>query len=189
MNSMSKSHCCGEHERKHERELECKCVERRKLKRRCNTTIVKCGCPSAITIPAATAAGTTFVVSSLALNTEGLHDPCVKLEFASNLVATAFTGTINFQVLKLCRGQFTPIPIGPVWTFTGAALTGAETFTFFVCDCDSCFDECCNYTVTATVIGAATAGTLAINNATLGAIAASEVEEEEEDDDDDRRRR
>jgi len=124
-------------------------------------TIIKCGTPSSTTVPAATVAGTTFTVSSVTLDNSCLCNPTTKLEFASNLVApVAFTGTINFQVFKLCRGQFTPVPVGPAWT----------TFSFFVCDCDSCFDDCCTYTVVATVTSAVTVGTLNINNATLGAI-------------------
>jgi hypothetical protein len=135
--------------------------------------IVKCGCPSSTTIPVATVAGTSFTLASLTLDTSRLENPCVKLEFASNLVATvAFTGTLSFQVLKLCKGQLTPVPVGPAWTFDLVALLSSSTFSFFVCDCDSCFDECCTYTVVATVTSAVTVGTLAINNATLGAIAA-----------------
>jgi len=134
-------------------------------------TIIKCGTPSSTTVPAATVAGTTFTVSSLTLDTCGLCNPTTKLEFASNLVApVAFTGTINFQVFKLCRGQFTPVPVGPAWTFDLVALLASETFSFFVCDCDSCFDDCCTYTVVATVTSAVTVGTLNINNSTLGAI-------------------
>ncbi|MEY8000108.1 DUF4489 domain-containing protein [Clostridium sp. JNZ X4-2] len=137
------------------------------------TAIVKCGCPSSTTLPAATVAGTTFPLASLTLNTRGLKDPCIKLEFASNLVAAvAFTGTVNFQVFKQCGNQLTPTPIGPVWTFSLVALLSSQTFSFFVCDCDcSCFSDCCTYTVVATVTSAVTVGTLAINNATLGAIA------------------
>lgn len=135
-------------------------------------TILKCGCPGSITLPAATVAGTTFTLSSIALNTSCLCDPCVKLEFASNLVATvAFTGTINFQVFKQCNNQFTPVPIGPAWTFSLVALLSSQTFSFFVCDCDSCFNECCTYTVVATVTSPVTVGTLSINNASLAAIA------------------
>lgn len=162
MNSMSKCHdgcikepCCHE---------ECK-------KEVC-PTVIKCGCPSATTIPAAAVAGTTFTVSSTTVNTSCLDNPCIKLEFASNLVAAvAFTGTINFQVFKICRGQLTPVPVGPAWTFSETALLFSQTFSFFVCDCDSCFDDCCTYTVVATVTSAVTVGTLSINNATLGAIA------------------
>lgn len=135
--------------------------------------IVKCGCPGTVTIPAAAVAGTTFTVSSLTLNTSGLKDPCVKLEFASNLIASvAFTGTINFQVFKQCGNQLTPVPVGPSWSFNLVALLSSQTFSFFTCDCDSCFNDCCTYTVVATVTSAVTVGTLTINNATLGAVAA-----------------
>ncbi|CAB1246842.1 DUF4489 domain-containing protein [Clostridium sp. MT-14] len=137
------------------------------------TTIVKCSCPNSTTLPAATVLGTTFTLTSLTLNTKGLKDPCVKLEFSSNLVAAvAFTGTVSFQVFKQCGNQVNPIPVGPASTFDLVALVASETFSFFVCDCDcNCFDDCCNYTVVATVTSAVTVGTLAINNATLGAIA------------------
>ncbi|MFT8351090.1 DUF4489 domain-containing protein [Clostridium saccharoperbutylacetonicum] len=148
-----------------------------KNQRNFGPTIIKCSCPSAITIPAATVAGTTFTVSSLTLNTSCLCDPAIKLEFASNLVApVAFTGTINFQVFKLCRGQTTPVPVGPAWTFNLVALLSSQTFSFFVCDSDSCFDDCCTYTVVATVFVTGgdddvDDGTISINNATLGVVA------------------
>lgn len=138
------------------------------------TTIVKCGTSGAATIPDATVVGTTLTPSSLALNTSCLCNPCIKLEFASNIVATAFTGTISFQVFKQCNNQFTPVPVGPSFTYERlVAITESNTFTFFICDCDSCNNDCCTYTVVATVTGI-TAGVLAINNATLSAIAASQ---------------
>ena len=155
MNSMSKCH--DDHDN---------C---RKEKDNC-PTIIKCSCPSSTTIPVITTAGAAFPLTSLTVNTSGLCNPCTKLEVASNLVApVAFTGTINFQVTKLCRGQNAPIPVGPAWTFSGVALVSAQTFSFFVCDCDSCFDDCCVYTLTATA-ATTTIGTLSINNASLGAI-------------------
>lgn len=173
MNSMSKGYYNDDYD--HRRKDECECVSCRKEKEnKCKLcpTIVKCGCPSATTIPPATIAGTAFPVSSLTLNTSCLCNPAIKLEFASNLVALiAFTGTINFQVFKLCRGQTTPVPVGPAWTFNLVALLSSQTFSFFVCDSDSCFDDCCTYTVVATVTSAVTVGTLSINNATLGAVA------------------
>lgn len=135
-------------------------------------TIIKCSSPGSVTLPPATVAGTTFTLTSLTLNTRELEDPCIKLEFASNLVATvAFTGTVNFQIFRQCNNQITPVPIGPIYTFSLVALLSSQTFSFFVCDCNSCFNECCTYTVVATVTSAVTVGTLAINNATLGAIA------------------
>jgi hypothetical protein len=116
-------------------------------------TIIKCSQAGSVTVPPATVLGTAFPLTALTLDTSCLKNPCVKLEFASNLVAAvAFTGTINFQVFKVCRNQSTPVPVGPAYTF----------------NCD----ECCTYTVTATITSAVTVGTLSINNATLGAIAA-----------------
>jgi hypothetical protein len=132
--------------------------------------LVKVGVPSSTTIPAATIAGTTFTLSSLSLNTRGFRNPLIKLDFASNLVAAVlFTGSINIQIFKLNRGQFTPVPVGPAWTFNLVALLSSQTFSFFVSDCDSCYDDCTTYTVVATVTSAVTVGTLSINNATLAA--------------------
>lgn len=136
-------------------------------------TIIKCSCPGAVTVPDASEVGTTFTPTSLTLNTACLCNPCVKLEFTSNLVTTAFSGTLSFQIFKQCVNQFTPVPVGPAFSYSeavGATVTNASTFTFFICDCDSCFNDCCTYTLVVTV-NAVTDGTLAINNATLGAIA------------------
>ncbi|MCF0149130.1 MAG: DUF4489 domain-containing protein [Clostridium sp.] len=159
MNSMSRGYyeSCGKEKRREEE----KCP-----------TIIKCGCPSSTTIPAATAAGTMFTLASLTLDTSCICDPSIKIDFASNPVLTGFVGTLNLRVFKQCRNQFAPVPVGPTWTISsGAAVTDARTFSFFICDSDSCDRDCCTYTVVATVVGAATAGTIAINNSTLGAIA------------------
>src|SRR5476649_1867252 len=100
-------------------------------------TIIKCGTSGAATIPAVTLVGTSFTVSSLTLNTSSLCNPVTKLEYASNIVATAFTGSITFQVFKLCNNQFNPVPVGPAFTFARlAAVAEANTFSFFICDCD-----------------------------------------------------
>lgn len=143
----------------------------RKDKKEPCPTIIKCSTPGAVTIPTATIVGTSFTPTSLTLNTCGLCNPCAKIEFTSNIVATAFTGSISFQIFKQCLNQFTPVPVGPAFTYSRAvAVTDSDTFTFFICDCDSCFNDCCTYTVVVTV-NAITVGVLAINNATLGAIA------------------
>lgn len=132
-------------------------------------TIVKCGCPSSTTFPLISI-GDSLTVASLNLDTSGLKNPCVKLEFATNLISVAaITGTFRFQVFKQCSNQLNPVPVGPSWIF-GPVAIGSDTFSFFVCDCDSCFDKCCTYTVVATTTVAG--GTININNATLGAIAA-----------------
>lgn len=139
--------------------------------------IVKCGTSGTATIPVATVAGTTFTPASLALNTSSLCNPCVKLEFTSNIVAAAFTGSISFQVFKQCDNQFTPVPVGPAFTYARLVdvFTASDTFTFYICDCDSCNKDCCSYTVVATVTSAATVGVLNINNASLNAVAASQT--------------
>ena len=166
MNSNSRCH--------HDNDCDCDCVKEKKeckmeKKDEC-PTIIKCSTPGAITIPLATIVGTTFTPTSLTLNTSNICNPCTKLEFTSNVVATAFLGSISFQVFKQCANQFTPVPVGPSFTYSRLlAVTDSDTFTFFICDCDSCFHDCCTYTVVVTV-NAVTVGVLAINNATLGAI-------------------
>jgi hypothetical protein len=133
-------------------------------------TIIKCGAPGSAIIPAATPVGSTFTPASLTLNTSCICNPCTKIEVTSNLTTVAFTGAVSFQVLKQCRNQFAPVPVGPAFTYSQAvAIADSGTFTFFVCDCDSCDNDCCTYTLVATVT-TIIAGTLTIASATLGAI-------------------
>ena len=124
-----------------------------------------------MTLPLATIAGTNFTVATVTVDTKGYRKPCIKFEFASNIVTTAAVLSLNFQIFKQCKNQLVPIPVGPVWTFSRlVAVTESDSFTFFVCDCDICDAECCTYSVVATVAGVATVGVTSINNATLGAI-------------------
>lgn len=172
MNSMSKG--CFNDNSGCQNRTNCECVScKRDTEPKCRLcpTIIKCGCPSSTTLPDLTPPGTNFILASVTVNTACLCNPVVKLEFTSNFVAAlAWTGTLNLQVFKTCKGGGTQLPVGPSWSFSLVALVSSQTFTFFVCDVDSCFDECCTYTVVANV-PLATAGTLSINNATLGAIA------------------
>jgi len=188
MNSMSKDHYDS-------------CEKEKREENHCKT-IIKCGFTNSTTLPVITGSDKTktFTISSLTLDTSCLCDPCIKLEFASNLVSTNFSGTVSFQIFKQCKKSFIQIPVGSEFIYT--AVEGApakedpkhledpedskhpehpkhpkppvkifsSTFSFFVCDCDSCFDECCTYTVVARAINDIY-GSLAINNATLGAIA------------------
>lgn len=151
--------------------------------------IIKCGCPSSLVIPEGTKGQTTFTLASLTLDTSCLCDPDFILQFASNTIATEFKGALSIRVFKQCRCQVIPIPIGSTWILqlgtrgrardgeevpvpvTVTKVTDARTFSFFICDSDSCDKDCCTYTVVATVFGDDTLGTLAINNATLGAVA------------------
>ncbi len=135
---------------------------------------MKCSTYGALTIPAATDVGTAFPLVNLNVNTQNYKKPCIKVEFSSNIITTAATATLNFQVFRQCNGQMAPVPASAVWTYsrTGTAVSDADSFGFTLCDCDNCSCGCCNYSVAATVTGAATAGTVAINNATLMAMVA-----------------
>lgn len=167
MNSLSRTHCNDELDVRYNKRREDDCCRKHKD----TEVLLKCGNPGSVTLPLATAAGTAFTLSNVTLNTAHLCNPCIKFEFASNIVTTAALLTLNFQIFKQCRNQFTPVPIGPIWTFSRAvAITDANTFSFIVCDCDLCPEECCTYSVVATVAGVATVGVTSINNATLSAL-------------------
>ncbi|MEY8354856.1 DUF4489 domain-containing protein [Lachnospiraceae bacterium 54-53] len=150
----------------------CRCIcEPPKKYLKPNRTMLKCGCPGSVTLPLATIAGATFTLATVNVDTRSLRNPCIKFEFASNVVTTAAVITLNFQIFKQCKGQLTPIPVGPIWTFARlVAVTDSNTFSFFVCDCDVCGDDCCTYSVVATVAGVATVGVTSVTNATLSAI-------------------
>lgn len=164
MNSNSK--CCEDYDSCHE---SCK----RDKKPSGATATVKCGASGSAIIPAATPVASPFTLASLTINTGSGSCTCTKIEVTNNLATATFTGAVSFQVLKQCRNQFTPVPVGPAFTYSeGAATTAATAFTFFVCDCDNCDNGCCVYSLVATVT-TLTAGTLTINNATLSAITSS----------------
>lgn len=161
------------------------CYPCNKLSHKENTTILKCGTPGgAISIDLDTLEGATFTVSTLALNTSCLRNPCVKLEFVSTIAysspTTIESTVVNFQVFKLCDNQRNPIPVGPQLAFSvpfttiiqppAPGFSGTSTFSFFVCDCDICHHECCTYSVVATT--ATTDAFVTITNARLSAIAA-----------------
>jgi len=148
------------------------CRKEKREEKEC-PTIIKCGCPSSTSVPILAAGGSaTLTLASLTLDTSCICDPNIKLEFATNLVAgVAFVGTMSIQVFKQCKNQFNPVPVGPTWTVGTLTALSAQTFSFFICDSDSCNNDCCTYTVVARITSAVATGTLAINNATLGAIA------------------
>ena len=130
---------------------------------------IKCRTYGAVTIPADTEVGTAFSLVNLNVDTHGYKKPCVKLDFAGNILTDTATATLNFQVFRQCNGQLSPVPVSGIWTFSRAVATANEgnAFSFAICDCDNCNCACCNYSVVATVAGAATTGTVTVNNATL----------------------
>lgn len=115
-------------------------------------TIIKGGYPRLTTIPGGNVAGTTFIVSSITLNTSCLSNPCIKIDFTSNVFATDFDETVIFQVFKHCNNL--SVPVGPGWTLS-STMSLATTFSFFICDCDrdrEPYDnQCCTYVVLATI--------------------------------------
>ena len=161
MNSMSRPHV--------NEDPACGC-RREKEKEKDAAVLLKCktGFPLTITVDVTT--GTTFNINTLSVNLEKFKNPCIKFEFAANIVTDATTATLSFQIFKQCKNQTTPTPIGPAWVYDVDALTGTDAFSFIVCDCDcdndSCFDECCTYTVVVTAVSTEI-GTTIINNPTF----------------------
>lgn len=145
---------------------------------KCNPLFIsKCGESGQAVIVDATLRGTTFPAAAITIDTSKFCNPCTKLEFISNLIGTFFAGTITFQVFKACNNQH-PIPIGPQFSFTVAAPSLiATTFTFFVCDCDSCVNECCTYTVIVTVGSPIITGNIGVFAAKLMALTADNSEQ------------
>lgn len=135
---------------------------------------LKCRTYGAVTIPADTAVGTVLPMVNVNVDTQGYKKPCVKVEFLSNILTDTATATLNFQVFRQCDGQLSPVPASGVWTFSRTVATESEanSFGFALCDCDNCNCGCCNYSVVATIAGAATTGTVTVNNATLIATVA-----------------
>ncbi|WP_346898742.1 DUF4489 domain-containing protein [Clostridium sp. UBA7503] len=128
---------------------------------------LKCGEPGQVVLPGSLV-GTTATVATITIDTSKFCNPCTKLEFTSNLIGIGFSGTLIFQLFKFCDNQ-QPLPIGGPFSFTVATPSLiARTFTFFVCDCDSCLNECCTYAVIVTV-GEGTEGAITGN---IGVFAA-----------------
>ncbi len=150
----------------------------RSVSKRAEGVQIKCRTYGAVTIPEATEVGTAFPLVNVNVDARGHKKPCVKLEFLSNILTDTATATLNFQVFRQCDGQLTPVPVSGIWTFSRAVATDAEanSFGFAICDCDNCNCGCCNYSVVATVVGAATTGTVTVNNATLIATVVEDAE-------------
>ena len=148
------------------------CSEEKKCLLRPNHTFLKCSVPNTTNIPMNTASGTSFNLTNMNLDTSKFHNPCIKFEFASNILTASGTLILNFQIIKQCKYQPASFPVGPVWTFSRLASSVGEndTFTFPVCDCDICDDECCNYSVVVTIESLETQDDIVINNATLSAL-------------------
>ncbi|MGH4051298.1 MAG: DUF4489 domain-containing protein [Clostridium sp.] len=170
MNSMSK----GFHD---EKECGCRREEGTKVLLKC-----KVGNPAIVTVTGAAipAAAVTTQLAKVVLNVEHFHDPCIKFEFATNLVATVGTAIVDvsFQLYKLCKGETIPEAIGNPWVYPVPGVL-TDIISFIVCDCGcdndcDCYNDCCSYYVAAitstTDIVTADSTTLVFNNSTLSAL-------------------
>ena len=136
-----------------------------------NRTELKCGTPTQLTISNATIFGHTKDLTTITLDTKGLEKPAIKLDFTANIIGTALLASLEFQIFKLCKGEFNPIPVGAPWTYSRVAeISEADAFSFYVCDCNSSCDDYCTYTVRVSTSSVKTVGTISINNATLSAL-------------------
>ena len=154
------------------------CQRDRKTEEETCPTIIKCGCPRSTQLPVLTAITTTnLTLASLTVDTSCICDPVIKLDFSSvfTTIAAIVIGGVSIQVFRQCGNQLTPVAVGPSYTvlpqITTAAVIPSVFTSFSICDEDSCFNnDCCTYTVVATVTGplAATVGA-AFNNSTLTA--------------------
>jgi len=172
MNSMSKGHC------QEEKEVCC-----RKEKEVCHKeeegtkVVLKCGNPGSVALPVLLVplvTPLTFTVATVTVNTSDFEDPCIKFEVASNINITVGVGlpiTLNYQIFRNCRNQFTPIPVGPIFTFSRAlSVLESDAFSFFVCDCDVCPDDCCTYSLVVTVPTLGVGLGASISNASISAL-------------------
>jgi len=169
MNSKSKCNC-------HEEKEVC-CKKEFKKEEEGTKVLLKCGNPGSVALPIIALGGLLptagIIVSTVTVNTEDFESPCIKFEFASNIntsVAGALTN-LNFQIFRICKNQLVPIPVGPIFTYSRlASIVEANTFSFFVCDCSVCPDDCCTYTAVVTITTLGVGITTSINNATLSAL-------------------
>ncbi|MBU3217557.1 DUF4489 domain-containing protein [Clostridium estertheticum] len=182
MNSMSKGNWQDEKNCGCKKEKEDKKEEGTKVLLKCKTGIAK-----TVTVrgAATVAAPVTTNLVEVSINTKHLSDPCIKFEFATNLLAgtTGFADpeavTLSFQLFKRCKGETVPTAIGNPWLFPSIVAGVTTIIGFIVCDCDcdcDCDDknDCCTYFMSAITSTNNTTpadfATLLFNNPTLSAL-------------------
>jgi hypothetical protein len=151
-----------------------------------NLTMLKGTTPTtaSITIPT-TGTATATTLNSLSINTSCFSKQLIRLEFAGNIIfpATQFDATLNFQIFRQYNNQIITTAIGSPWVFarqlavavgTGESVSLAtkDTFSFFVYDTayTGSTQDGATYTLVVTPSISTVAGTVTINNATLGVI-------------------
>jgi len=132
-------------------------------------TILKCGTAASIppitgsVLNGAASSSNSYgsnVVATVALNTEGLVDPTIKIDFSSLISFRTFSDDnyclrLAFKLSRVCGGS--RIPLG-TWTFErtsndpdgvldiGEYVQETGSFSFSYCQCETC-PGCCYYVV------------------------------------------
>lgn len=133
--------------------------------------ILKCGQVGQALFFNGALVGTSLPAATITLDSCESCNSCKIFEFSSNIIGTLFQGTLNFQLYRYCNNQ-PPIPIGPIFSFVQSIPTfSANMFSFFVCDCNSCSNDCCTYSMVVTTGGSSPMiGNVGVFAARLAAI-------------------
>lgn len=161
--------CCDEecHECRRHRDDDChKCRrhhddDRHECKKRCKDApeggkaLLRCGKGSAGILPKTDNDGkflgglNAINVGSVTVDARNLCNPTVLLNFNLQLTNTNDDENevvITFTVVKCCKGCTTPV--GEGFTFADEIEKGAnKSFSFQICDCNNCCDDCVTYTL------------------------------------------
>lgn len=150
----------------------------KKAKERC-PTILKCSCPRGLISVPATTPTPPLVLTTVAVNIPDCCNPCVKIEYTSTIGFVAGAGgavvSITITIFKNCTNNIR-VPIGSrryIIDGIPGLFTSTSTFSFFVCDCDTCpSDDCCYYS--AEITASSVAGTVVtIEDPILAALVTS----------------
>lgn len=117
-------------------------------------------------------------IGRVAIDTTGLCNPMVNIEFSSVISFESFLFNpallalqLQIELFRMCDNR-TPVPIG-VWVFENFDIITRSTgaFQFIACDCTTC-PGCCDYFVTVTPFGATQdTGSVIISDVRIAALA------------------
>lgn len=110
-----------------------------------------------------------YTIVATNMDSCGLRDFHVKLDFSCNIMAAQSPPHLNFQILKQDRYQLIPVPVSANYVFAKEAGSfEANMFSITACDNDSQISKCCSYSVTVKATGVGESqGTAMITNAVL----------------------
>lgn len=119
-------------------------------------------------------------LATLRLNTAKINNPCVKIDFTTDLnVIGATAGTLTFRVYKQFDNQTQPIAVGGPFIYSPVTV-GSVPVSFFVSDCDlTCCSNntCCTYIVEVSAANVTTGevSSITFTNSTIAATISSNV--------------